>query len=61
MYEVKNVPAYALRGDRPHWVARMVDGELWFWGAYWDKGDAVEAALNIIDSVVLAAEECVCV
>lgn len=44
-----NVPAYAeaLR----YWVAREVDGELWFYGA-WDTFNRAAEAADEVDGVV---------
>ncbi len=47
MYEIKinNEPAYAK--DYEFVVAREVDGEYWFWGAYADGFKAEQAATEI--------------
>ena len=47
MYEIKinNEPTYAK--DYEFVVARLVDGEYWFWGAYADGFKAEQAATEI--------------
>lgn len=50
---VNNLPAYA-EGKR-YIVARNLDGELWFWGAWDDEAKARQAAVEI-DGVVVSAE-----
>lgn len=40
---VQNVPEYAW--GRAWWVARVVDGQAWFWGAYDDEHRAWEVAI----------------
>ena len=47
MFEIKinNVAAYAEKYE--FIVARPVDGEFWFWGAYRTKADAKEAAEEV--------------
>lgn len=42
---VNNLPSYATRYKFV--VARNVDGELWFWGAYDERENADEAAKSI--------------
>lgn len=42
---VNNLPSYATRYKFV--VARNVDGELWFWGAYDERENADEAAESI--------------
>ena len=50
MVKVNNVPAYA---ESLHfWVVRLVDGALWFWGAWSDEQGAQSAALEIGGLVV---------
>lgn len=47
---VNNLPSYAARYK--YVVARSVDGELWFWGAYDERENADEAAESI-EGIVL--------
>lgn len=47
--KINNEPDYAK--DYEFVVARKVDGELWFWGAYADGFKAEQAALEI-DGVI---------
>lgn len=42
---VNNVPKYA--NDYEYIVARFIDGELWFWGAYGIESAAEEAAEEV--------------
>lgn len=51
---IKNVPAYAL--GYPYFVAREVNGELWFWGAYRNQWNAADAAEEIGGRVCKAEE-----
>lgn len=50
--KVLNVPAYA--ANYPYWVVTPVDGEYWFFGAYDDREEAVNVAMengiDVIDS-----------
>ena len=41
---INNLPTYARR--YPFIVARFVDGQFWFWGAFSDRRQANEAALE---------------
>lgn len=45
MTQIKNLPEYAKKYQ--YIVARRVDSQLWFWGAWNDKNKANEIALNI--------------
>ena len=45
MGHIKNLPGYA--NDYTYVVARKVDGEWWFWGAYNDFRAAGDAAWEI--------------
>lgn len=46
MFEkINNLPKYA--EDKKYIVARRVEGELWFWGAYDDPNKAVDAVMEI--------------
>ena len=45
MGHIKNLPGYA--NDYTYVVARKVDGEWWFWGAYNDFTTAGDAAWEI--------------
>lgn len=45
MVKVNNVPAYA--ESLRFWVVRLVDGALWFWGAWSDEQGAQNAAREI--------------
>ena len=47
---VNNIPTYAINYD--FIVARRVDDELWFWGAWNDRDKANEVALEIGGVVV---------
>lgn len=51
MNEINNLPIYA-KGYN-YIVARDVDGELWFWGAWDDRNKANEAALELGNGVVI--------
>lgn len=48
--EIKNVPAYAINAE--FIVARKVNKELWFWGAYGRDGIKAEKVASEIDGVV---------
>lgn len=52
--EVFNVPEYAM--EYPFWVAREVDGERWFWGAYATREDA-QQAVDYFDEAVIVVNE----
>ena len=47
---INNLPAYA--NEYKYIVARRIDGELWFWGAWNDRNKANEVALEICGEVV---------
>ena len=49
MGHIKNLPNYA--NDYAYVVARKVDGEWWFWGAYNDHTDAANAAWEVDGNV----------
>ncbi len=51
---VLNVPEYAKEYE--YVVARMVDGDAWFWGAYHTYEDAKQAAAYFEDGQVVAIE-----
>lgn len=50
MVEVKNTPAYAK--DYKYIVARLVGGELWFYGA-WDNEAKAQEIANQVDGLVV--------
>ena len=47
---INNLPTYA--NEYKYIVARRVDEELWFWGAWNDRNKANEVALEIGGEVV---------
>lgn len=47
---INNVPDYA--NDYRFIVARYVDGEYWFWGAWNDRNKANEVAIELGDASV---------
>ena len=49
--KVNNAPNYTER----YVVARIFEGELWYWGSWANKDEADEAALNV-DGVVCDSE-----
>ena len=49
---IHNVPGYAY--DCPYWVAREVEGEYWFYGAYLNAPRAREVAAMVGGVVVEA-------
>ena len=51
MNEINHLPIYA-KGYN-YIVARDVDGELWFWGAWDDRNKANEVALELGKGVVI--------
>lgn len=51
---VNNVPAYAY--EQNYIVAREIDGELWFWGA-WLNADIAERAAGVVNGIMIAIEE----
>ena len=54
--EVQNAARYAGSEEYPYTVARVSDGELWFWGAYAGEEEAREAALEVGGVVLLPVE-----
>lgn len=48
--DVHNVPQYAKTHD--FWVVRLVDGELWFYGAWNDTKEAERVAREVHGLVV---------
>ena len=51
MVKVNNLPEYA---KNYNWlVCRVVDGALWFWGAFNDHDKAFETAMDVGGVVVL--------
>lgn len=52
--KVLNLPDYAFK--HPHIVARLVNHDLYFYGAYDDESKAYEVA-KMVDGIVLANEE----
>ena len=53
--KVNNVPDYAK--EKPYWVVRKCDVELWFYGAWSDEESANHIALQVDGLVVENAEE----
>lgn len=53
--KVNNVPVYA--AQYRYIVARLVDGALWFWGAYATPERAAEAAGSLDDAIIVINEE----
>lgn len=51
---VNNLPGYA--SGHEYVVARCVDGELWFWGAY-DELDNARDAAEDVEGCVLFVED----
>ena len=51
MTHINNLPAYALNYE--YTVARVVNGELWFWGAWDDESRACEVARELGNGVVV--------
>ena len=47
---IKNLPPYATKYK--YIVARYIDGDFWFWGAYADRNRAYDVALEINGVVV---------
>lgn len=47
---INNLPSYA--DEYAYIVVRRVNGELWFWGAWNDRREANEAAIEIGGIVV---------
>lgn len=52
MENIKNVPAYAY--NHAWWVARSVDGELWFYGAY-DTEERAREVAYMINGIIVEA------
>lgn len=50
---INNVPIYAYNTDYSHWVIRLTDSELWFYGAYNDNESAKNAAEAIKNGFVI--------
>lgn len=50
MMEINNIPGYAIKYK--YIVANRVDGVLWFWGAWNNRHEANEAALEISGIVI---------
>lgn len=53
--KINNLPEYAK--DCKYIVARFVDNEVWFWGAYEDLAKAYQSASEINGIVVLKGKE----
>ena len=53
---IKNVNNCDIDHDR-YVVARLVDGELWFWGSWSDKDAAQRVAWSFDNGVVVDMEE----
>lgn len=51
---INNVSAYVT--DEKFIVARLVNGELWFWGAWDDKKSADKVAQTMQDMIVVEVE-----
>ena len=51
MSTVKNLPEYA--NEYKYIVARQIDGDLWFWGAWNNMKKAINAAEEIGGKVVI--------
>lgn len=51
---INNLPTYA--NEYKYIVARRVDGELWFWGAWNDRNKANEVAIEIGGEVSLMSD-----
>ncbi len=47
---IRNIPAYAY--DYDFIVARLVDNQFWFWGAYPTYAEAVYVSIQVADSEV---------
>lgn len=50
--EINNVPKMV----KPYIVARVIEGELWFWGS-WDNEETAHLHAIEIDGIVVYAEE----
>lgn len=55
MMKVQNVPVYATKYE--YIVARRVNGEFWFWGAWNDRNKANEVAIELKNGVVFHVED----
>lgn len=55
MMTVQNVPEYAKNYE--YIVARHVDGEYWFWGAWNDRNKANTIAIELKNGVVFHVED----
>ena len=55
MNTVKNLPEYA--NEYQYIVASRIDGDLWFWGAWNDMKEAINAAEKIDGEVVINNEK----
>ena len=55
MNTVKNLPQYA--NEYQYIVASRIDGDLWFWGAWNDMKEAINAAEKIDGEVVINNEK----
>lgn len=53
--KINNLKDYAL--DHKYIVARIVDDELWFWGAWDDDQRAEEVARQLGNGLVITNEE----
>lgn len=54
MMAIQNVTEYAK--NYKYIVARRVDGELWFWGAWNDRNKANDVAEELVNGVVVVNE-----
>ena len=52
---VANVPEYAKK--KAYWVCNLVNGVLWFWGAWNDIGGASKSANAMPNGIVVANTE----
>ena len=52
MYTINNLPEYAK--EKAFIVARICDGELWFWGAWDNQEKANEVAYGLENGICLA-------
>lgn len=66
MYTIKNVPGYVAENCAEWLVVTQIGDDLWFWGAWDDQADAIDAAIeldresNTANHWVLPIEECEC-
>lgn len=49
---INNVPEYA-KDKNGYFVAKLVDGILWFWGVYEDEEKAYDAARSFDNGIVI--------